>query len=112
MVIEKYFPDRGDVIWLDFDPAKGHEQKGSRPALVISPVSYNKKTDMALVCPITSSTKNYPFEEALEVKELTGAVLVDQIRSVDWKARTAHFIIKAPPDLLLRVLRKLQLLIN
>jgi mRNA interferase MazF len=110
MVIDKYIPDRGDVVWLDFDPAKGHEERGSRPALVISPTPYNKKTDMALVCPITSTAKGYPFEELLESKEITGVVLVDQIRCVDWSARSVRFIIKGPSDLIARVLHKLQML--
>lgn len=110
MVTAKYIPERGDIIWLNFDSAKGHEQRGDRPAFVISPRSYNEKTDMALVCPITSSIKSYPLEELLETKELTGAILVDQIRCVDWSERNASFIVKTEPDLLQRVLRKVRML--
>ena len=103
-----YVPDRGDAVWLDFDPQSGHEQAGHRPALVISPRSYNEKVGLALFCPITSHIKGYPFEvivpEGLKIK---GAVLSDQIKSLDWRARNAKLIVKLPPnivrDVMLRV---------
>jgi mRNA interferase MazF len=85
-----YIPDRGDIVWLNFTPQAGHEQAGHRPALVLSPASYNGKTSLMLCCPITSQIKRYPFEVALCDNPLvSGAVLADQVKSVDWKARQA-----------------------
>jgi mRNA interferase MazF len=83
-------PDRGDVVWLEFNPQAGSEQAGHRPALVISPRSYNRKVGLALVCPITSRVKGYPFEVDLpQGLEANGAILCDQIKSLDWRARRA-----------------------
>jgi mRNA interferase MazF len=112
MVKEKYIPERGDVVWLNFNPTKGHEQKGNRPAFVVSPHLYNKKTGMALVCPITSSIKGYPFEEICKTGEITGAILIDQIRCVDWNARKIRRITKASGGLVVRVLSKIRLLVG
>ena len=85
-------PDRGDVIWLDFSPQAGHEQAGRRPALVLSPQAYNKKTGQALVCPITSKAKGYPFEVELPVGlGVNGVVLADHIKNQDMKARNAYY---------------------
>src|SRR3989344_1778785 len=85
-----YIPDRGDVVWLDFSPVRGHEQSGRRPAIVISSEKYNAKSRLALVCPITSQVKGYPFEVALKTKAVRGVVLADQIRGIDWKERNAE----------------------
>ena len=83
-------PDRGDVVWLEFTPQSGSEQAGHRPALVISPRSYNRKVGLALMCPITSRVKGYPFEVDLpEGLAAKGAILCDQINSLDWRARRA-----------------------
>jgi mRNA interferase MazF len=83
-------PDRGDIVWLDFSPHTGHEQSGRRPAVVLSPVRYNAKVGLALVCPITSQAKGYPFEVSLpERTKVVGVILADQVRSVDWRARRA-----------------------
>ena len=83
-----YVPDRGDILWIDLNPRSGHEQAGRRPALVLSPVSYNRKTDLAVMCPITSQVKGYPFEVVLpEGCAVQGAVLSDQVRCLDWKSR-------------------------
>ena len=83
-------PDAGDLVWLTFDPQAGHEQAGRRPALIMTPRSYNSKSGLALVCPITSQVKGHPFEVPLSTTEsVTGVVLVDQMKSVDWKARKA-----------------------
>lgn len=88
-------PDRGDIIWIDFDPIKGHEQAGRRPALVVSHKIYNIKSKIAVVCPITSNIKNYPFEVIISSsKEISGAILVDQVRSIDLMARNAVFVEK------------------
>jgi mRNA interferase MazF len=85
-----YIPDRGDIVWLNFTPQADHEQAGHRPALVLSPASYNGKTSLMLCCPITYQIKRYPFEVALgDDLPVGGAVLADQVKSVDWKARQA-----------------------
>lgn len=82
MVERPYVPDTGDVVWLTFTPQAGHEQTGRRPALVLSPRSYNEKTSLALFCPITSRVKGYPFEVSLpNAGPITGVVLADQIRA-------------------------------
>jgi mRNA interferase MazF len=95
MVAKPYVPDRGDIIWIDFDPTKGHEQNGRRPALVLSPKAYNAKVGLALLCPITSHVKNYPFEVGTRVGDTEAVVLSDHLRSLDWKARHATKIQKA-----------------
>ena len=90
-----YVPRRGDIVWLSFDPQAGHEQAGRRPAFVISPEAYNRKTGLFLACPITSKIKGYPFEVALPGDlEVGGVILADQIKSLDWKARRAKFSAK------------------
>jgi len=89
----RFVPDRGDLVWLDFEPQRGHEQSGRRPAIVISPRSYNGKIGLAFFCPVTSQIKGYPFEVALpEDSRVKGVVLADQIKSLDWRARRARFI--------------------
>jgi mRNA interferase MazF len=106
-----YIPKRGDVLWLQFDPQAGHEQAGRRPAFVISPESYNGKVGLALVCSITSQVRVYPFEVSLpEDLEVNGVILVDQIKSLDWKARQAKFIGAVPVDIMQAVLAKLEVL--
>jgi mRNA interferase MazF len=108
-----YIPDSGDIVWLMFKPQAGHEQAGRRPALVLSPKSYNGKVSLALLCPITSQIKGYPFEvlipEGLEVK---GAILSDQVKSLDWKAREAEFSCKLPLGKFNEVIKKLSTLIR
>lgn len=89
-----YIPERGDLVWLDFSPQSGHEQRGRRPAVVISPKIYNAKTNLAIFCPITSQQKNYPFEVALDTEKTSGVILSDQVKSLDWKIRRAEFIEK------------------
>lgn len=93
-----YVPDRGDIIWLNFTPQAGHEKMGTRPALVLSPEKYNKKTRLAVCCPITSSVKGYPFEVVVSGKKINGAVLSDHLKNLDWKTRKAKFIEKASKD--------------
>lgn len=88
-----YIPDRGDIVYLDFNPTKGHEQRGYRPALIISPAAYSEKSSLALFCPITSQQKGYPFEVSLpEELQTHGVILVDQIRSLDWRVRQIKFV--------------------
>ena len=89
---EKYIPDKGDLVWINFNPTKGHEQSGRRPAFVVSPRIYNEKIGLALLCPITSKVKNYPFEVAITGNHIAGAILTDQIRSFDWRARRVEKI--------------------
>jgi mRNA interferase MazF len=109
----KYCPDRGDIIWLDFNPQSGHEQMGRRPALVISPLMYNKKVGLALICPITSQVKNYPFEVVLpENLKISGVIISDQVKSLDWKVRNAEFIVKAPAGIVAETIGKLSALIK
>jgi len=87
-----YVPRRGDLIWLSFDPQAGHEQAGRRPAFVLSPEPYNRKTGMLLACPITSRVKGYPFEVPLpSISGINGVILADQVKSLDWKVRKAEF---------------------
>ena len=96
-----YVPDRGDVVWLEFDPQAGQEQAGRRPALVISPGSYNSRVGLALLCPITSRQKGYPFEVPLPPgPEITGVVLADQVKSLDWRARGASRAGTVPAEVL------------
>jgi mRNA interferase MazF len=86
-----YIPDAGDLVWLEFDPQSGHEQRGRRPCLVLSPASYNGKVGLMLCCPITSQSRGYPFEVTVTTDQITGVVLADQIKSLDWQARGATF---------------------
>ena len=103
-----YVPDRGDVVWLSFDPQAGHEQAGRRPALVLSPAAYNGKVGLALLCPITSQIKGYPFEVRLPSDlAVTGVVLADQVKSLDWRARRAQRLGVLPTVLVAEVLAKL-----
>ena len=108
-----YVPVRGDIIWLNFSPQAGHEQAGRWPALVVSPHAYNERSSVALVCPITSRTKEHPFEVPLPSHgPVTGVVLADQIRSQDWRARGARFVNRAPRLVVGDVLAKVQILIE
>jgi mRNA interferase MazF len=96
-VPRRYVPRRGDIVWLSFMPQAGHEQAGRRPALVLSPWAYNGKVGLALLCPITSRVKGYPFEVAIpEGLAVTGVVLADQVKSLDWQARQAEFADRLP----------------
>jgi mRNA interferase MazF len=88
-----YIPERGDFVWITLNPQAGHEQAGRRPAVVLSPRTYNKPSGLALFCPSTNRTKVYPFEVHLsEQSPVTGVVLVDQLRSLDWQVRHMEFI--------------------
>ena len=99
MVGDDYVPDRGDIVWLEFTPHAGHEQAGRRPALALSPRSYNERSSLALFCPITSRVRGYPFEVQLPAAgPIEGVVLADQVRSQDWRARHAKFAVQATPQ--------------
>jgi len=98
-------PERGDIVWLDFSPQTGHEQPGRRPAVVLSPVRYNTKVGLAIVCPITSQAKGYPFEVPLpERTKIVGVILADQVRSIDWRARRAKRAGRLSADVVTRAL--------
>jgi mRNA interferase MazF len=108
-----YIPNRGDIIWLTFNPQAGHEQAGRRPALVLSPGTYNSKVGLAILCPITSQIKDYPFEVLIPAGlKIGGAILSDQVKSLDWKIRQAEFVCQLPAPTLDEVLQKLGTLIG
>lgn len=111
-MVARYIPRRGDVVWIDFDPKKGHEQSGRRPAIVVSPEKYNSVTKRALFCPITSKVKGYAFEVLVAVEDKTGAILVDQVRTLDWSKRDLAFIEKASPIVVDEVEAKLLTLVQ
>lgn len=105
-------PERGDLVWLTFHPQAGHEQAGRRPAVVLSPAAYNGKVGLALLCPITSRTKGYPFEVPLpDGSPVHGVVLADQIKSLDWRARRAERMGTLPGHVVSDILEKLGLLL-
>jgi mRNA interferase MazF len=109
----RYVPERGDLLWLTFDPQAGCEQAGRRPALVLSPIAYNRRANLALVCPITTQAKGYPFEVALPSGlPLSGVVLADHLKSADWAARRAKFVGKASADVLAEVTAKIRPLLG
>lgn len=91
----RYVPDAGDLIWLTFDPQAGHEQRGRRPALVLSPRVFNAKASLALVCPITSKVKGRMFEVLVLAGRIEGAILVSHVKTLDWRERHAEFAGKA-----------------
>jgi len=104
----QYTPHRGDFVWLQFNPQAGREQAGRRPALVLSPISYNKKVGLALVCPVTSKVKRYPFEVPIpDGFKVRGAILSDQVRNIDWKLRKAKLISRAPDLVMNQVLARI-----
>ena len=112
-MVSNYIPERADIVWLNFTPQAGHEQKGRRPALVLSPKEYNSKVGLAIFCPITSNIKQYPFEVLLpENIEVKGVVLSDQIRNLDWISRQAEFIGKLNINTFLEVQQKILLLLK
>lgn len=112
MVNKIYIPDRGDLVWVDLNPTRGKEQSKVRPAIVMSSKSYNQKTSLALMCPITSTQKGYPFEVEVKNKKVSGVILSDHVRSLDWKARNTKLITKAKSNIVDEVRSKLSLLVG
>ena len=113
MVARAYVPDAGDLVWLTFDPQAGHEQRGRRPALILSPRTYNAKARLAVACPITSQVKGYPFEVPLAAGgTIVGVVLADHVKNLDWQARKVIFETKAPVDVLTEVRERLRALLG
>jgi mRNA interferase MazF len=103
-----YVPNRGDVVWLAFTPQAGREQAGRRPAVVLTPARYNDKAGLAICCPVTSHAKGYPFEVELpKDSPVTGVILADQVKSLDWRARGAALACRVPDGVLEEVLLKL-----
>lgn len=113
MVRTPYVPDVGHLVKLDFDPQTGHEQAGWRPAIVLSPASYNRPTGLAIVAPITNQQKGYPFEVALPVGlKVTGVILSDAVKNLDWRARNARYLDAAPANVVAAVRERLGLLLG
>ena len=112
MATRRYVPDRGDVVWLQFTPQAGHEQAGHRPALVLSPAAYNRKTGLMVCCPITTKIKGYPFEVPINSGNVPGVVLADQVKSLDWQARKAKKKDKATKGVVDTTMAKLRALIS
>jgi mRNA interferase MazF len=111
-VVSQVAPDRGDLVWIDFTPQSGREQAGRRPGLVLSRRVYNQRSGLALVCPVTSRRKGYPFEVALpDVGPVRGVVLADHVRSLDWTTRAAQPAGRAPPAVVDAVLARARLLL-
>jgi mRNA interferase MazF len=111
MIRRRYVPDAGDIVWLHFDPQVGHEQRGHRPALVISPFAYNDKTGLMLCCPMTTQVKGYPFEVPIE-GDRPGVALADQVKSLDWVICKAAFKGKASLAELAQIRAKLLALLG
>ncbi len=107
-----YVPDTGEVVWLEFDPQAGHEQAGHRPALVISPASYNGKTGLMVCCPMSTKIKGHPFEVVTQVDSVDCAVLSDQVKSLDWKVRRAKKKAVVSEDVLVHVRAKMKALLQ
>jgi len=110
--VSRYVPAASDLVWLEFNPQAGHEQAGHRPAIVLSHKEYNRKTGLAVLCPITSKIKGYPFEVLVTGQNVNGAVLADQVKSFDWKVRKAKFIEQADPAVFEEVVGKLHAIIG
>jgi mRNA interferase MazF len=105
----QYIPSRGDIVYLDFNPTKGHEQQGRRPAFVASPRVYNQKSSLALFMPITTKEKGYPFEVSLPSElKIKGVILADQVKCLDWKARGVKFVESVPESVIEEVHAKIE----
>ncbi len=108
-----YEPERGDIVWIVFNPQSGHEQAGRRPAIVLSPQKYNSRSGLIICCPITSQEKKYPFEVKIPPGLIiSGVILADQVKSLDWRARQAEFVCKLPQSAIEEVADKISLLIR
>ncbi len=108
-----YVPDRGDVVWISLNPQAGHEQAGRRPAVVVSAISYNRKAGLAVFCPITNQVKGYPFEVLLpDGLPVTGVILTDQVKSLDWRVREAELACRLPREVVIEALQKLRALLT
>ncbi len=111
-MVTNYIPDQGDVVYFNFSPSVGREQKGFRPGIVISRIFLNKSSGLAVICPITSKQKFYPFEVLIKTEKVSGVALVDQTRSVDYSARTFRFIARANEETVLEIKAKFLALVQ
>jgi mRNA interferase MazF len=109
---KEYIPKRGDIVWTDFDPAAGHEQMGKRPALVLSPISFNKTIMLAMVAPITGKVRGHGFEVPLNGKKISGVVLCQQVKMIDFTARDIQYAEKAPEDVVSYALAKVRAIVS
>lgn len=107
-----YIPERGDIVWLDFNPQSEHEQRGRRPALILSHKAYNEKIGLAIFCPITSKEKGYPFEVKIAGQRILGCILSDQVKSLDWKTRDIEFMEKCGVAVVEEVLEKIKAILE
>jgi mRNA interferase MazF len=113
MVNRNYIPQCGDAVRISLNPQAGHEQAGRRPAVVLSPRSYNGKTGLAILCPVTSHIKGYPFEVVLpDGLPVSGAVLSDQVKSLDWRVRNKELICTLPDEVVSEIMQKLSALLS
>lgn len=113
MVKKGYVPQRGDVVWITLNPQSGHEQAGRHPAVVLSPGIYNEKVELAILCPVTNQIKGYPFEVLMpDGLPVSGVILADQIKNLDWRVRDAEWICTLPPRVVVEVLQKLGTLLS
>lgn len=108
-----YVPERGDVVWITLSPQAGHEQAGRRPAVVLSPAAYNGKVGLAILCPVTTQVKGYPFEVLIpKGLAVSGAILADQVKSLDWRAREAELACRLPAETMSDVLQRAVILLS
>ncbi|MFA5307867.1 MAG: endoribonuclease MazF [Dehalococcoidales bacterium] len=113
MVNRDYIPQCGDAVRISLNPQAGHEQAGRRPAVVLSPRNYNGKTGLAILCPVTSHIKGYPFEVVLpDGLPVSGAVLSDQVKSLDWRVRNTELICTLPDEVISEIIQKLGALLS
>ena len=111
-MVRSYIPEAGDIVWLEFDPQAGREQAGRRPAVVLTPGMYNKKTNLMICCPLTTQIKGYPFEVLVEVDGVESAILSDQVKSLDWKIRKAKYKNRVGSEVLAEVRAKAKSLLS
>ncbi len=103
-MVEKYIPEQGDIVILSFDPQSGHEQKGRRPALIVSNKTFNKHLGLAFACPITNTKRDFPFHVQVQSEDITGYIMTEQLKSIDYKARQIKFVEKADQSTIAKVL--------
>ncbi|MGZ8548279.1 MAG: type II toxin-antitoxin system PemK/MazF family toxin [Sulfuricurvum sp.] len=103
-MVEKYIPQKGDLVILTFDPQAGHEQQGRRPALIISNNLFNQRVGLAIACPITNTNRNFPFHVAVNSEHLNGFIMSEQVKSIDFQARNVKFVAKVDQEVLSQVL--------
>lgn len=108
-MVNNYIPNKGDVVWVSLGPTLGHEQRGRRPALILSPKNYNELVGLSIICPLTHISKGYPYEVLVGKK---GVILADQVRSVAWRERKMEYITSLPIDIRTEVSNKLKTLLD